>query len=131
MKSKNDNQTSPCTRCEARCCKHIALQIETPSCKRDYDNIRWFLLHKNVKVFKDHDNEWLIEFSTECENLLNNHRCGDYENRPKVCRDYPGNEETCESDDDCSPYKLLFSSARQFEEYLDKKKINWRWKNQQ
>ncbi|MBD3321051.1 MAG: hypothetical protein GF350_08165 [Chitinivibrionales bacterium] len=128
MSTASDSQTIACMKCKARCCRHVALQIETPSCKRDYDNIRWFLLHKGVKVFKDHDGEWLIEFDARCENLTKTHRCGDYENRPKVCRDYPASDHECEFGSERSPYKLLFTNAGQFEKYLDRKKIDWRWK---
>ena len=78
----------PCARCGAVCCKHVALEIDKPTNKQDYDYIRWYLLHKKVEVFTD-EGKWYLKHETECEKLLPNGRCGIYETRPSICRDYP------------------------------------------
>lgn len=117
-----------CIACKAKCCRHVATGIDTPTCKRDYDNIRWYLMHDNVHVFIDNDGDWTIEFFTRCGNLLENNRCAQYHNRPGVCRDYPETDEYCEYENDELPYKALFTTAEEFEKYLEGRKIDWRWK---
>ena len=57
-------KTISCMECGAECCRYIATEIDEPTCKRDYDNVRWYLLHKDVYVFVDHDDCWYVEFET-------------------------------------------------------------------
>lgn len=116
-----------CKTCGARCCRHVALQIDTPTCKRDYDNIRWFLVHERVSVFVDEENDWLVEFTTPCGKLTPENTCSDYATRPDVCRSYPGADD-CEYDSAEEPHKIRFTTAREFEEYLERKGIDWRFK---
>jgi Fe-S-cluster containining protein len=106
----------------------VATGIDTPSCKRDYDNIRWYLMHENVQVFIDKDGEWTLEFITPCAALLHDNTCGRYSRHPRVCREYPSAESWCEYEDDDLPYSKLFTCVEDFERYLDGKKIDWRWK---
>ena len=114
-----------CSGCDD-CCHYIAVEIDRPTSKTDYQNIIWFLLHKNVKVYISWDNDWFLEFVTPCLRLDKNGLCGDYENRPRLCRDY--------HQDDCTRYneepaeKILFDSADAFKKYLKRKKINWEFK---
>ncbi|MBD3317045.1 MAG: hypothetical protein GF344_14760 [Chitinivibrionales bacterium] len=127
----NKNKTQrlrDCRECGARCCRHVALEIDKPTGKRDYDNIRWYLLHEGVSVFTDHEGAWHVEFATRCERLCDDLKCGKYADRPKLCRDYPRESEYCEFESDQSPYDLFFSRVEEFERYLDRKKIQWRWK---
>jgi Fe-S-cluster containining protein len=128
MSSKESKRLGECRECGARCCRHVALEIDTPTCKADYDNIRWYLMHEGVSVFTDDDDDWHVEFAAVCERLQDDFRCGRYEDRPKVCRGYPRKDEYCEYESDQSPYKLFFSKVEEFERYLDRKKIRWRWK---
>ncbi|MBD3242136.1 MAG: hypothetical protein GF331_16210 [Chitinivibrionales bacterium] len=117
-----------CKRCGAHCCRHVAMHIDTPTCKRDYDNIRWFLMHENVNILVDHENDWLVEFITPCANLKSDNTCGRYEQRPRVCRTYPAPDEECEFTGTGKSHRLRFASSEQFERYLTRKKIKWRWK---
>lgn len=116
-----------CVECGAKCCRYVATQIDTPTCKRDYDNIRWYLLHKDVYVFKDHEGDWFIEFAAECKRLGTDSLCADYGHRPRVCRHH-GEAGDCEFADGGNPYALRFSSCEQFEAYLDERGIDWKWK---
>ncbi|MFC1504189.1 YkgJ family cysteine cluster protein [Spirochaetota bacterium] len=127
MQPKNKSNLSVCKACKAECCRHVALEIDEPTCKTDYDNIRWYLMHDEIKVFVDSEDEWHIEFPSTCKNLLDDYTCADYEKRPRICRDYPGSGDICEYESDISPYKMVFNSASKFEEYLDNKGIDWRW----
>lgn len=108
-----------CSKCDSHCCRHVAVQIEKPVTKKETDQVRWYLLHENVWVSIDHDGDWLLEFRTPCRKIQNN-KCGDYENRPAICRDYPGENELCERATDEESYAVLFTNESEFEEYLKK-----------
>ena len=125
MRKKQD--ATPCDECGSRCCKYVATQIDTPTCKRDYDYIRWYLVHKDVHVFKDHHGHWYLEFETHCAKLEADGRCRDYDNRPHICRAH-GEHEECEFVSDKPSHILRFSKAKHFEAYLDSRGIDWRWK---
>lgn len=116
----------PCRDCGGKCCNYIAVELDKPTSKRDYDHIRWYLSHKNVNVFIDHYNKWHVEFRTPCEELTRNRECAVYESRPLICRNHGNSEGECEYYD--TPYKEYFSTMTQFEKYLDEKKINWKFR---
>jgi Fe-S-cluster containining protein len=119
-----------CRECESACCNHIALEIDTPTSRADYDHLRWFLFHKGVKVFIDHDRSWNLEVGTPCAALGKDGRCRSYATRPTLCRDFPGRDEECMFEDpgklDC---KKVFTSVRQFERWMRRRGIEWRPKN--
>lgn len=118
-----------CSQCNAYCCRHVAMQIDKPNCKGDYDKIRWYLLHENIWISIDHAGNWILEFRTPCRNIDEKYLCIDYANRPKLCKDYPDKNELCERQTDEPCYVYLFTNAKEFEDYLDSHKIDWRWKN--
>lgn len=128
MTKNNVDRLGDCIACGAKCCRHVATEIDTPTCKHDYDNIRWYLMHENVSVFIDKDKNWNIEFIAKCRNLLENNTCSKYNERPKICRDYPELDDHCVFEGDGSPYSALFTNVEEFERYLDSRGINWRWK---
>ena len=68
------NKRNPCYGCD-KCCRYVALEIDTPEDREDIDQIRWFLVHKNVWIFIDHDDSWNIQFNTPCENLDEEGNC--------------------------------------------------------
>ncbi len=76
-----------CEHCVGYCCRYIALPIDTPEQRSDFDDIRWYLLHQGVSVFVE-DGEWYINVETTCRHLQPDNRCGIYTARPKICRDY-------------------------------------------
>jgi Fe-S-cluster containining protein len=117
-----------CARCGSGCCNHVALEIDRPTTKQGYDNVRWYLLHENVRVFIDHTKRWMVEFVTPCTQVEPAVGCRGYTTRPKICRDYPREDEVCEYLSEEKPYSVRFDSAAQFEEYLDSKGINWRYR---
>ena len=117
-----------CISCRGKCCRHVALEIDKPTCKRDYDNIRWYLMHENIHVFIDQDGSWTLEFLTNCKHLKKDYKCDFYQKRPKLCRDYPIKGSYCEYLGDGSHYIELFTCPEDFEQYLNKKHIDWKWK---
>lgn len=116
----------PCQECRAQCCRYIAVEIDTPRTKKAYDDIRWYLLHENVHVFLDHDDAWHIEFRSKCRALGKDQRCHEYETRPQVCRDHGWPIGSCEFFD--SPHKVCFTCLEEYERYLDREKIDWRYR---
>jgi uncharacterized protein len=124
MKKTNQENKKLCSNCD-ECCRYVALQIDKPTTKTEYQNIIWLLLHENVGVYIDYDNDWFVEFITPCKKLKNK-LCSDYNNRPKICRDY--------SQEDCTYYnhepveKIYFHNEQEFKKYLINKKIKFEFK---
>jgi len=117
----------PCKRCGAVCCRHVALEIDKPTNKNDFDYIRWYLLHKKVEVFVD-EGKWYLKFESECDKLRPDGMCGIYDKRPSICRDYPPKDRECEFEGKEPYYDLRFRSVDEFEKHMDKTKKNWRTK---
>ncbi len=122
----NGKSNHNCCECNALCCSHVAVEIDTPTCKREYDSIRWYLIHHNTRVFIDHDNTWHVEFMTPCKYLTDNNKCSIYETRPKLCRDYPDDDTYCENVEQA--YVEMFAAVEELDQYLDRKGVDWRWK---
>jgi Fe-S-cluster containining protein len=105
-----------CLACGAKCCRYVTAKIDTPRTQKDYDKIRWYLLHKQIRISVDRNREWYLEFVTPCMNLLPNQHCKDYENRPQLCRDYGQTQGGCESQS--VDYTEYFKSVADFELWL-------------
>jgi len=127
-KKKRKSIDLQCIECGARCCRYVATQIDEPSSKREYDNIRWYLLHENVSVFVDHDGDWFLEFKSDCTALGEDLRCENYDNRPRICRKHGETRAPCEFHAEGKPHVYEFFTSAEFEKYLDDRKIKWRWK---
>lgn len=104
-----------CEYCTAKCCKYFALPIDTPESPKDLDFIRWYLLHESASVFVD-EGDWYLLVHTQCKHLQDDLRCGIYETRPQICRDY--STKNCEYDDD-STYDRYFETPEQVGEYAE------------
>jgi Fe-S-cluster containining protein len=74
----------------------MAVAVDVPETEEDFDDVRWYLLHRNVRVLIDPEDDWYVAFDTPCERLGKDGQCLDYENRPELCRDYPHDGEPCE-----------------------------------
>ena len=105
---------NPCEGCD-HCCRYIALPIPTPRSKRDFEEIRWQVLHEGVSVYIDWEGDWGIEFRADCS-WLKDGRCTHYELRPNVCRDYDPAE--CERYVDEPPEKRLIRNEEDLAQYL-------------
>ncbi len=124
---KKKEELPACLRCNGLCCRYVALQIDTPDRRRDYDHIRWYLLHENVHVFVEQGGDWYVEFETPCRELDDGNRCRIYEDRPRICRRHGTDAEAvCEFVSDEYAYEQRFSTAAEFEAYLDGKGLKWR-----
>lgn len=128
MKLKNDSdktnkEKNPCIECIADCCREVAVPINTPRTKKDWDEIRWLCAHKNVQVFKDLENDWLVEFITPCEKLDYTNMCKIYETRPHICKEH--SHTNCIKVDPDGYYKVLFKNIEDVDNYIKKKNYKW------
>lgn len=104
-----------CNHCTARCCRYFALSIDTPKTLEDLEHYRWFLLHQRSAIFVD-EGAWYLQVKTECKHLMDDHRCGIYHTRPRICREYSTDD--CEYDDD-GTYENFFELGSQIEEWAN------------
>lgn len=104
-----------CDHCTAKCCRYFALPMEKPESRTDFDYLRWFLLHEGATAFVE-DDTWYLLVHTKCEHLQADGRCGIYETRPQICRDYSTDD--CEFDDGYV-YERYFERAEQVAEYAE------------
>ncbi len=107
-----------CEHCSAACCRYVAIEIDKPTSARDYDDIRWYLMHEGVVIFVE-EGDWFVQFRTKCKNLRADNMCGVYETRPQICRDYKA--EDCDYCDVEQNYEEFFTHAKQVEAYYTKR----------
>jgi len=88
---RRDNKCAFCAK--SKCCTYITQAVPTPRSKLDFDHLLWQVSHENIEVFKDEDG-WQLLIRTRCSHLQVDGRCGIYETRPHVCRNY--SIENCE-----------------------------------
>jgi len=106
-----------CEECDGKCCKYVVIEIDTPETKKDMEDIKWLVCHKNVGVFVDEDDEWYLEFLTPCEFLDENNKCKIYERRPKICRKY--NTKECLFHNGGYSQKFTFGTIKDVEKYIE------------
>ena len=104
-----------CEYCPAKCCRYFALPIEEPGNAKDFDYMRWYLLHDRASIFVENEN-WYILVHTTCKHLQADNRCGIYETRPEICREY--STDGCEYDDDTT-YEKYFETPEQIAEFVE------------
>ncbi|MHC4235075.1 MAG: YkgJ family cysteine cluster protein [Planctomycetota bacterium] len=103
-----------CEHCTGHCCKYLALPLDKPRTPRDFDDMRWYLMHQGVTIFVE-EGDWFIQFATTCKNLTPANLCGVYETRPKICREYKAGE--CDYAGGSYQYDHLFTHVDQIEAY--------------
>ncbi len=107
-----------CEHCQAACCRYLALPIDKPKTERDYDDIRWYVMHQGISIFVE-EGSWYIQIRTTCKNLGGDNRCTIYETRPEICKEYdPGD---CDYSGGDYGYDHFFSHASQIEEFYENK----------
>jgi Fe-S-cluster containining protein len=100
------------------CCRYFVLEIDKPESRRQFDDVRWYLVHEGTFVFIE-KKKWYLGVYARCKHLMPDNRCGIYEKRPKICRDY--STENCDYHGGDYGWEKLFSSAEQLEEYAEEK----------
>ncbi len=106
-----------CKKCTGLCCRYFALPIETPEDQGDYDDIGWYLCHKDITVFVE-DGDWYINIKNKCRHLSEkDYCCRIYDKRPRICREY--SHKDCDFVDGEYDYELHFTSDKQMDEYIN------------
>ena len=104
-----------CALC-GKCCTYIGTKIDTPEDKEDFENIIWYLLHENVHVYIDNDDDWILEFRTRCKALDKDNMCRIHERKPGICIEH--DPSSCERNSECdNGEKHSFHSVRDFKRY--------------
>jgi len=112
-----DEKAKDCEGCDAQCCKYIAMEIDAPESLEDLEDIKWYVCHKNVHVYVDEDHEWHVEFITPCEHLGEDFKCGIYDKRPDICKDYDHEECTFHNPDYIELF--TFKHVEDVEKYIE------------
>lgn len=107
-----------CEHCTGLCCRYVALPLEKPTTRRDFDDIRWFVMHQGVSVFCE-DGDWFVQFASKCDNLQDDNLCGIYESRPHICREYSAGE--CDYQGGDYNYEYRFTTPDEVERYVAKR----------
>ena len=116
MAKKKNTKKNICHKCTGLCCKYMALPIDTPKDRNDFDDIRWYLVHKGVSIFVE-KKKWYICVDKKCKHLAGkDYRCKIYEKRPRICRGHKNVD--CEFSENEYDYDLHFTNDKQMEEYI-------------
>lgn len=107
-----------CLRCNAKCCRYFMLEIDTPTSKSDFENIRWYLCHYDTTIFVEKGNHWYLHIKSACRHLGEDGRCIVYDKRPKICRAHDPSE--CEYDAEYEA-KLVFSTLDELDAYIERR----------
>jgi len=107
-----------CEHCAGACCRYVALPIDKPRTLRDYDDIRWYVMHEGFSVFVE-DGDWYVQVQARCKNLQADNLCRIYETRPRICREYQGGD--CDYGGGEYNYDLVFTHPKQVEDYVANK----------
>ncbi|MCE5187440.1 MAG: YkgJ family cysteine cluster protein [Planctomycetaceae bacterium] len=114
--SKKSAVTQACRKCNGKCCRYYALQIDTPTDWDEFDDIRWYLSHEDTSVFVE-DGKWYLDVHTKCRYLSEmDYHCLNYELRPHICRKY--DTDGCDLTGDGYEYEMQFTDDKQMEEYM-------------
>ena len=103
-----------CRRCRGLCCRYFGLPIDTPETAGEFDDVRWYLMHKATEAYVS-DGDWYLNIKNVCKHLQSDHKCGIYETRPRICRNYT--TDGCDITSDEYNHEHHFYSAEQLDEY--------------
>ena len=118
---------TPETKCgyctNSKCCTYITQQIDTPRAMLDFDQLLWQISHHNVQVYKDADG-WFLLVNNTCSHLQPGGRCGIYDVRPLVCRNY--DNDYCEYDESAEKnFEMFFENYASLLKYCTARFKNW------
>jgi uncharacterized protein len=104
-----------CTYCPAKCCRYFALPIDDPTTWKEFQYMRWFLMHEGATVFTE-EGSWYLLVHARCAHLADGGLCRIYADRPEICRQY--NTRNCEYEDDWV-YDRYLETPEQVLEYAE------------
>ena len=105
-----------CDQCAGLCCRYFVLEIDKPETRRQFDDVRWYLVHEGTFVFIE-KKKWYLGVYARCKHLQQDNRCGIYAKRPAICRGY--STDNCDYHGGDYGWEKLFSSAEQLQQYAD------------
>lgn len=105
-----------CGECGAKCCRDVSVEIDKPEDFEDFETIKWLIAHRNVSVYISNEDEWLVEFATDCEMLDKNNKCKIYNERYPVCSSH--NPDECVIGGEGEHYKRLFTKSGEVDKYM-------------
>jgi uncharacterized protein len=94
------------------------LEIDAPTARGDFENIRWYLSHFDTTVYVERGNHWYLHIQSPCRYLSDDGRCGIYDKRPKICREH--DPAACEYDSEYDA-KLRFNTLDELDNYIEKR----------
>jgi uncharacterized protein len=103
-----------CTAC-GLCCSYVAIEVDAPSTVKRATQLLWYVYHRGVSLYVNED-EWMVQFDSTCQYLQPDYRCGIYDTRPHICREF--NEQDCEINTGDDGH--TFYAAGEFLEYLQR-----------
>ena len=116
-----ENKCGFCT--NSKCCTYITQHITAPRSKEDFDLLLWQISHQNVEIYKDSDG-WFLLIDSRCNHLQPGGRCGIYESRPQICREYSNDH--CEFDEPAEAgFDLYFRNYDELLGYCRKRFKSW------
>jgi Fe-S-cluster containining protein len=116
-----ENKCDFCT--NSKCCTYFTEQLATPKKKTDFDHMLWQISHQDARIYKDEDG-WFLLIERPCTHLQPDGRCGIYETRPQVCRDY--SNDYCEYDAPAEDgFDLYFDGYDALLKYCRKRYKKW------
>jgi Fe-S-cluster containining protein len=104
-----------CEHCTGVCCRYLALPIDEPEDRGDFDDIRWYLMHEGISVFVE-DGEWYLYIAADCRHLQPDFRCSAYRTRPRICREYT--TENCDYHSGDYGWDQHFTCPEHLDEYV-------------
>jgi uncharacterized protein len=118
---------TPETKCgfctNTQCCTYISQEIDVPRSKQDFDFLLWQISHRDIGIYKD-EGSWYLLVSNACNHIQSDGRCGIYEDRPQICRDY--SNDYCEFDEPAEDgFELYFQNYGELLAYCKKRFKRW------
>jgi Fe-S-cluster containining protein len=107
-----------CRICGALCCKYFALEIDKPTTRRDFENIRWYISHQKVSVFIQ-EGRWYLKVGNRCRYLDGTDHCKIYKRRPSICQKHSARE--CEYHDRNAVREIR--TLKQLERYREEESV--------
>jgi uncharacterized protein len=105
---------NPCAGCGGQCCQYFALNIDKPETHGEFENLRWYLLHKDCEIWVE-DGDWYLQVNRPCKAVSRDGVCTIYEDRPTICRRYKA--DGCDRNGDGYEYEQHFREPEQIAEY--------------
>ncbi len=106
-----------------KCCTYITEALGALRAKADFEHLLWQVSHEGIEAYKDEDG-WYLLINTRCTHLQVDGRCGIYEERPAICREY--DNDWCEYDAPAEKgFMLHFRGHDELLKYCKKRFKTW------